>query len=223
MPISNMTPTDHTVDVVFCIDMTCGNSIAEQLRHDLKNLFVRLAEDFAANRGFELHTLRVRFVLFRDYEYDSEPMIESQFFLLNEELDEALAFLSVMYPGGGGDMPECAFEALALAVKSEWTEPRDCHRRIICLTTDSSAKPLGACRDCVGYPAQMPESVEDVLAEWLGMPRRGINRIMLFAPNDTCWDELQLWEGLFYVPVERFCGCTDVDFVDTFVNLVTNS
>ena len=229
MPISNITPPDHTVDLVFCLDMTGANTFLEQLRSGLGDLRKKLADGFLEHRSFELEKLRVRFVFFKDYAYDYDPIVQTPFFGLPEQTEEVLDFISKIYPRGGGDLPECAFEGLAYAVRSDWTAPNDCHRRIICLATDAPSKPLGECRtDSWGYvndayPADMPNSVDDILSAWGDLPRPGINRIMLFAPDNECWAPLLQWDGVYHVPLVWGNGGNEVEFVNMLIDLIANT
>ena len=147
-------------------------------------------------------------------------MEESQFFLLNEELDETLAFLDGRYGRGGGDCFDCAYEGLALAVKSEWTAPADCHRRIICMATDCLPKALGEDAGYGNYPIDMPKSLEEISDIWYGLEKPGRNRIMLYAPSCEPWLSFQSWEGLFHTPVVIGNGCSEIDIFDTLVDLI---
>ena len=231
MPISNITPPDHTVDLVLCLDMSGGNTFLEQLEDSFCDLFDKLKYELMQCRSFELEQLRVRFVFFKDYTYDYDPMVHTPFFVLPEQTDEVLDFISKIHPCGGGDLPDCAFEGLAYAVRSDWTDPNDCHRRVICLATDTIAKPLGECRTGSwgyvnkAYPADMPTSVEDILSEWGDWPRPGINRIMLFAPDKECWAPLLRWDGvyLYQVPLVWGNGGREVEFVNMLIDLIANT
>ena len=101
------------VDVVFCLDMTGNCTGAEQIRNGLRTFRDKYKEACLDRKMTALKRLRVRFVLFKDYLCDREPMVESEFFTLDEDVDAALAFLGDRYPSGGGDIAECSLEALA--------------------------------------------------------------------------------------------------------------
>ena len=219
--MEKMVDTNAYVDIVFCLDMTGDCTGAEQLRYGLADFAKNYKAKYLENRGGEVKKLRVRFVLFKDYTCDCDPMIESEFFTLDEDLDEALAFLEGRYSHGGGDMPECSLEALTFAMRSEWTAESGIKRHIICLVTDANAKSLTACRDCAGYPEDMPESLDEIKQMWDGMDKRA-KRLVLFAPDWEPWGELTIeWEQTFLRPVSPGCGCGDVDIVKEFTDIAS--
>ena len=117
-------------------------------------------------------------------------------------------------------MPECSLEALTFAMRSEWTTEGRIKRHIICLVTDANAKPLTACRDCAGYPEDMPESLDEIKQMWDGMDKRA-KRLVLFAPDWEPWGELTEWVQTFFRPVTPGCGCGDVDIVKEFTDIAS--
>ena len=210
------------VDVVFCLDMTGNCTGAEQIRNGLRTFRDKYEEACLDRKMTALKRLRVRFVLFKDYQYDSEPMVESEFFTLDEDVDAALAFLGDRYPSGGGDIAECSLEALAYAVGSEWLceEGEGCvNRNIICLVTDAPPKPLGKCEDCVGYPENMPKSLDEIFDSWYSTNAR-IKRMLLVTPCIEPWISCTERPNVFQMTVRENEGCHDVDILNDFCRIM---
>ena len=118
------------IDLVACIDVTSG--MAGQL--DALGTYLLSLRERVERRMTEcsctigLWQLRVRVIAFRDYGVDEAPMLASRFFVLNgangpqpAEREALRAFLDTIGAQGGGDEPENALEALALAMQSDWT------------------------------------------------------------------------------------------------------
>ena len=64
----------------------------------------------------------------------------TDFFMLPDQGGaRSRAFVSQLTAGGGGDEPESALEALALAIKSPWERSMDKRRHIVVVCTDASA------------------------------------------------------------------------------------
>ena len=208
-------------DIVFCLDMTGNGTGAEQLRYGLRDFAAMYEECVSHNKDMEVGRLRVRFVLFKDYSCDEEPMIESEFFTLDEELDDALAFLEGRYSSGGGDMPECALEALAYAMRSDWTTEGSVKRHAICLVTDAPAKQLGVCSGCAGYPDDMPKSLNELRELWESGRYRNAKRLLLITPECEPWMDLAEWPYTFMHRVTEGNGCTDVDVLQAVAQILS--
>lgn len=208
----------YDIDVVFCLDMTGNVQGISQVSNGLCDFYDRFVERFEAD-GCELGSIRAKFVLFRDYLYDDEPMVESMFFDLGTEMDEALAFANGFYPGGGGDLCENSLEALSIAMDSEWRDKKRHYRKIIVLVTDSTPLPLCDERR-VGspmYPMGMPESFDALREKWDSLGRQ--KRLFLFAPYDAEWQSMCEWDNVFMSPVKNNSNCCDVDFMPMIVEL----
>lgn len=222
MPIANNSRLQYFVDIVFCIDMTSDMTASESLIEFMKRGKENFRESLTKDGCGGPNNLRVRFVLFRDYRCDNDPMVESKFFNIDTEYEDAISFLEAQpCPSGGGDMAENSLEALALAMKSDWVETQGIRRHIIVLMTDGPAKPLGECKECPGYPADMPASYDELLALWDGMDRRS-KRLILFAPDVSPYaDMASSYEvyNVFHDPTQLGMGCNELDF-DIVKNLI---
>lgn len=203
---------DYSIDLVMCIDAT--KSMAP-LINDLKSNVKKLLREIVYQ--IELHNrsieqLRVKIIAFRDYKYDAEPMLESIFFVLDKELDALQDFLNGIEMTGGGDGPENALEAMALAMKSDWVKTGYKRRHDIIVWTDSAALPLGARKGCLNYPNDMPADFAELRNLWEGPEMdRLAKRMLIFAPDTEPWSDMEEWENTIHVVSHAGEGCSDVE------------
>ncbi|MBR5448975.1 MAG: hypothetical protein IKV43_03215, partial [Clostridia bacterium] len=107
MPLILNSGLRSSVDIVFCIDMTSDMTVRKSLVEFMKMGKENFRESLTKDGGCGPDNLRVRFILFRDYGCDNDPMVESKFFNIDTEYGEAISFLEAQpYPSGGGDMAE---------------------------------------------------------------------------------------------------------------------
>ncbi|MBO5313260.1 MAG: VWA domain-containing protein [Clostridia bacterium] len=216
---------DYHVDIVMCIDVTGSMSpIIDEVKEKALSLYPQFvaAMDEA---GKSVQKLRVKVIAFRDFGVDAEPMVESRFFEL--DIDEESAGFSEFVNGleaiGGGDEPENALEALALAMKSDWTREGAVRRHVIIMYTDASAVPLGEMIGKDGYPADMPASLAELQDLWEGQgmePRA--KRILLFAPEADPWINMIDWNQTFHTPSKAGTGCSEMD-MDLCIKMLVKS
>ena len=137
---------------------------------------------------------------------------------------------------GGGNGTSNALEAIAVAMRSDWTTetlPGIKRRHVILVFTDASAAPLkdasrpwsSKCArvDNPIYPENMPANLEELGHMWEGelggMPNKRSKRIVLFAPNVQPWNEIvwnQSWQ-LYSKPD----GLADVD-INILIDIACN-
>ena len=207
MDIKSVRDGFHT-DFVFCIDATASmGPFLDGFRRFMPSFLATLKKGCEEN-DLALASARVRFVLFRDFGYDSQPLIESDFFSLPEDGEYMEQFLAAFEAEGGGDKPESVLEALTLARDSEWRSG-PAVRQMILLFTDADPHPLGRHTYLPCYPVDMmPEDNRELREMWNQRGERGFApnklRLMLFCPEESSvWDYFDEW----YAPC-RF------DFVD---------
>lgn len=223
---------DYEIDMVMCIDVSGSMTpFLDQVKDKVLNFGNMFIEQMQEDRSeVEVTRLRVKVIAFRDYEKDSVPMQESRFFVLPEEEAEFASFVNSLTADGGGDIPENALEALALALKSDWTtNPQKRHG--VFMFTDAPALPLGKRAGFTGYPSGMPKDLPQLSSWWHGTDqsfRSNFNfkagRFIAFVPNAEPWTQLQTWKNAWvYFTQEAGKGLEDVDLataIDLFVHSI---
>lgn len=216
---------DYNVDIVMCIDATGSmSSIIEEVKANALSLYQKFVEEMEANSK-SVQQLRIKVIAFRDFGVDSEPLVESKFFVLNED-GEAEAFhnfVSNIEASGGGDLPESSLEALAVAMNSEWVTSGSIRRHVIIMYTDATALPLGEKASAPGYPAGMPADLAELHEWWEGqrMEKRA-KRLLIFAPDMEPWSNMVDWTNTFHTASQAGKGCSDAD-MGVCIRLLVNS
>ena len=195
---------ERNLDFVFCVDATgsMGHWI-EGLKEFLSERFLEILNKVNEQFGNPyFKQARIRFVFFRDYDFDEEPMRETRFYHYPEELHSIIRELDNTIAYGGGDIRENGLEALHLAAKSDWsTGPRD--RQIIVLISDADYLLPVQRQFAPNYPKDMPLYVEDLIKEITYNPATGkrIKRraFIFLVPEDTNYSTLDFTgEGFDY-------------------------
>ena len=184
-------------DFAICVDATASMGDFLSSLKKVMPRFDEIVNSEIDSLNLAVGKMRVRFIFFRDFGYDEEPLIESRFFTLPEDKEEMIAFLDSVTAKGGGDRPESVFEALVTARGSEWRTDFGV-RQIIMLFTDADAHPLGAHASRPGYPDGMPTSGEEFRELWNIRDDRGFipnkSRHMIVCPGDSSvWGYLDDW------------------------------
>lgn len=219
------------VDIVFCIDVTFSMA---PIINTVKNMTLELYDDLITNMREKnnriVKQLRVKVIAFRDYYCDGPyAMTESDFFLLPDQKNEFRDFVASLEALGGGDEPENALEAMALAMKSDWVKVKDPNtekaRNVIVIFTDASAHPLEKAADGVpeNYPSDMLKSYNELYEAWCGQGTcmdsgssytmdKMAERLVIFAPEDAYpWSDMA--EEIDYaavVPISAAEGGSDL-------------
>lgn len=230
---------DTNVDIVFVIDAT---ESMQPLIDKVKSLTLSFREQL--EKGLEVNrrkisNLRIKVIVFRDFYVDDKYAIEqSRFFILPEEKHDFYNFVSRIRAGGGGDEPESGLEALALALKSDFSQDGDKKRHIIVLFTDASAHPFEQQKDGVprNYPSDMFHNLSELYEVWgsdqtcLGASSgmnltmsRSAKRLVLFAPSLYPWSDMELdLENTIRKEIDKGNGGKDLD-LDDVIALISNS
>lgn len=220
---------DYCVDIVMCIDATGSMApIINEVKENALSFYEKFV-DGMEDADKAVDQLRIKVIVFRDYICDSEPMTESEFFILPNQKDEFKRFVEKIEACGGGDVPENALEAIALALKSKWTTAGSKRRHAILVFTDESALSLGERKDCPSYPSSMPQSLAELGTWWEGtdqslgstyQPKAG--RLVAFVPNAEPWSELQAWNRYWPAFSQAGMGLKDVD-IQSAIDLLVGS
>lgn len=131
--------------------------------------------------------------------FDEEPMVESEFFTLPEQNNDFKRFVDGIH-AMGGDEHRNALEAIALAMKSDWTTEGRRRRHIILVFSDSLALQLGERVGCPNYPTDLPKDIAQLEAWWEGRDQSfdgtynaRSGRLLLFVPDAEPWTGLASW------------------------------
>ena len=214
----------YNVDIVMCIDKTGSMTpILGKVKANALSFYDMFIQEMN-EKGRSVEALRIKVIAFGDYGCDAQPMISSKFFELPAESSDFEAFINGITAEGGGDEPENALEAIAHAIKSDWTQEGDVRRHVILMFTDTSALDLGARTDFSkdDDPMPMPSSLAE-LGEWWDEMEDRAKRMVLFAPNASPWDELPLaWQQIIHAPTDSNGGCDEIDIQDAIALLVNS-
>lgn len=182
-----------------------------------------------AAKDKEIDKLRVRIVGYRDFYVDGAASIsESPFFELPDQVSGFAAEVKDLRPAGGGDEPESGLEALALAIRSEWTTEGTRQRQVIVVWSDASAHPLekAAGKDLPHYPSGLPTTFDELTDEWDGQSYMSATgkRLILFTPDAAGWSDISAhWENTIHFPSKGGQGLKDIDYssiLDTIASSV---
>lgn len=219
---------DYNVDIVMCIDKTGSMSpIINKVKANALSFYQKFVDSMEEIEK-SVDQLRIKVIAFGDVQ-DAEPFLESNFFTLPDQNDEFQTFVNGIEASGGGDIPENALEAIALALKSDWTTGGSKRRHAILVFSDAPALPLGERKDHPNYPAGMPADLAQLGAWWEGtdqtmggtyQPKAG--RLVAFVPNAEPWTELQAWNRYWPAFSNAGEGLTDVD-IQSAIDLLVGS
>lgn len=180
----------YNVDMCFCIDATGSmgpviNTVKQNALSFYKDVVAVMQKKQKIING-----MRVKVIVFRDYVADEEPMMMTKFFRLPDETAQFEACINSIYAAGGGDEPEDGLEALAYAIRSDWTKEGTKKRNIIVVWTDASTHAIGYARNEPKYPKGMPADFNE-LTRWWGdcqmepYIKNAAKRLVLFAPKSS--------------------------------------
>lgn len=219
---------DYNLDVVMCIDASGSMAtFLEDLKAKALSFYQNLADKVAKQEECLL-CLRVKVIAFRDYMFDEEPMVESEFFTLPEQNGGFKRFVDGIHATGGGDEPENALEAIALALKSSWATEGGRRRHVILVFSDSHALQLGERAGCPNYPAGLPKDIDQLEAWWEGRESFGgtykarCGRLLLFVPDVDPWTEFTEWDRCWLNFPHDDNELQDFD-IQNVVYMITNS
>lgn len=191
-------------DVVMCIDCTGSMSnIINTIKNNALTFYPDLKQK-CIEQGKEITSMRIKVIGFRDIR-DTSPFEVSSFFDIPEKEDNFKSFVSCLVPMGGGDVPEHGYDALSLAINSEWKNGDDVHQ-IIILWTDVASHPLS------GLTSE-PMSLDGLLSLWNEKMNQKGKRLILFAPADNSWTTIEEnWDKSTRHDVTSGGGLSDVDY-----------
>lgn len=220
----------YSVDIVFCIDVTFS---MEMILDKVKANILSFYQDFqnAMNaKGKKVSQLRTRVVAFRDYIADQDrAMMVTNFFKLPEKAEDFEACIKSIIPDGGGDDPEDGLEALAYAMKSDWSTGAAKKRHVIVVWSDEGTHDLGYGKKAPNYPKGMPQDFNE-LTEWWGSKQHpglmdeNAKRLLMFAPEKTGWTTIRNnWNNVIHVITDDDdLGLSKIEY-DEILEAICNS
>ena len=221
----------YHVEIAVVLDATASmKPIMEEVKDNVLKFYRKLVEAMK-KEGEEISVMRIKVITFRDFAYDDDKALEeSRFFNLPDENEDFHDYFEQIQAFGGGNGTSNALEALAVAMRSDWTTekiPGVRRRHIILLYTSSETVPLKDARVPEGakisrvdnplYPENMPANLMELGDMWEGMsqelggmPDMRSRRMMLFVPNSQPWNEVVWCQSCSWFS-EAGIGITDDD------------
>ena len=220
----------YYLDFVFCVDATGSMaSCLEGTKDFLKTFPEKILTKYECCDK-TVDKMRIKVIVFRDFAINgAEALQETKFFEMPEEKEEYIAFLDGIVAKGESPLHGAnALEAIACAIKSDWTTAKDAWRRhIVCVFTDTYAYPLQKRAKCPGYPEGMPADLAELGSWWEGtaMDFDGAfykygGRLIAFAPNAEPWVELTVWNRYWHTGSRAVEGLNEFDLTTVLDILV---
>ncbi|OHV42467.1 vWA domain-containing protein [Pseudofrankia sp. BMG5.36] len=221
----------HAVDIVLCIDVTGSmSSIIETVKKDALTFHNRLA-DKVAGKGKSLGQLRLKVIAFRDFGDRADDAIqESEFFQLPAEARQFEKFVRGLRATGGGDAPESALEALALAIQAPWERELPRTHHVIVMFTDAAAHPLGKHRSKARtyYPKNIAKDFDTLFDQWghenstSARMDPSAKHLVLFAPDQTPWTGIsETWDNTLHARSRAGHGLDDI-YIEEIISTIAH-
>ncbi|NLV59233.1 MAG: VWA domain-containing protein [Clostridiales bacterium] len=196
----------YNVDMVFCIDATGSmRHVIDLVKQNALSLYEDITRAMEKKHKV-ISRMRVRVIAFRDYVADGEEaMLSSDFFVLPDQAEDFYECVNSITAKGGGDIPEDGLEALAYAIKSEWSQEGVKKRHIIVMWSDAPTHELGHGRIAPWYPEGMAEDFDELSLWWEdeqlgGSMDENAKRLLIFAPDAPQWSRIsQEWAQVIHV------------------------
>lgn len=208
----------YNVDMVFCIDSTGSmRHVLDFVKHNALNLYKDIADEMEKKHKV-INQLRVKVIAFRDYIADGdEAMLSSDFFILPQQAQMFHDCVSGIAAKGGGDIPEDGLEALAYAIRSDWSREGVKKRHIIVAWSDAPTHDLGHGKAAPWYPEGMAKDFDELSLWWEdeqlgGSMDENAKRLLLFAPDAPSWNRISSeWGQVIHVQTVSE-GLEDVEY-----------
>jgi len=219
----------YGVDLVFCIDATMSmDAVLDMVKNNALNFY----QDFIrvmSGKHKTVSELRVRVVAFRDYIADKEQAMQiTNFFSLPAQAADFHACVRSIEADGGGDDPEDGLEALAYAMKSDWSSSASKKRHVIVVWSDDATHDLGFGRSAANYPKNMAKNFDELTQWWgtksfPGVMDESAKRLILFTPDVPYWNTIRdNWNNVIHYESNAGSGLMDCDY-DQILSAICNS
>lgn len=220
----------YNVDLVFCIDSTMSMDNVINIVKDNAINFYQDVTKVMGEKHKVISQMRIKVISFRDYLEDNEnAMLCTRFFNLPEDAVEFRDTVRSIEAMGGGDDPEDGLEALAYAIRSDWTETGMKRRQVIVVWSDAATHPLGFGSSSPYYPSNMAKNLNELTAWWGSRQSPGYmdyhaKRLLLFTPDEEGWSTISNnWDNVIHFPSEAGTGLDDVNYqqiIDAIANTI---
>lgn len=218
------------IDIVLCVDATASmedttggqqtiiKKVKENALHFHEDLYDRMTE-----KGRHVHQIRVKIILFRDYIADGEnAMLQTDFFVLPQQSAEFADAIKSIRAEGGGDPPEDGLEALAYAIRSDWSTEDNLKRNVIVVLSDTGTHALGYGKQSQYYPSNMPANLDELENWWDAMDGRA-KRLIILAPDTFFWNFIgDNWSHTYHIPTAAGAGLSDHQYSEILDRIVHN-
>lgn len=223
--MSHIYNAGRNIDIVFCIDGTGSmEPIICNVKFFIKNFYTKLVDSLREDFS-NTNKLRVKIIVFRDYETEQQAIVESEFYDISTEEDKLLTYLDGIRAYGGGDDSENGLEALYYAMRSDFTAVEAKDRQIIILLSNADALDLKERARLPNYPKDMVDN-EGLLRTWMGDPgcqtklRERCKRLILVAPENTKYCELhRYYNRSMFKRLSDASEIADPNFVDDLIRM----
>ena len=218
----------YNVDIVMCIDKTGSMSpIIERVKASALSFYDQVV-DAMEESGRNIDQLRLKLISFGDFDSDAEPMVETAFYS-QDQIGEFKSSVNSIVATGGGDIPENALEAIALALKSDWTTGGTGRRHVIVVFTDAPALPFGERSGSANYPSGMPKDIAQLGAWWEGTDQSfsstyqlKAGRLVIFAPDAEPCNVMSTWNRVTFFPSKAGEGMDEYSMAEV-IQLIVKS
>jgi len=213
----------YNVDIVMCIDATGSmDGILDTVKCNALNFYGDLVNAMR-KKGKQVNDLRIKVIAFRDYIADGEgAMLATDFFQMPAEQGEFRNLVNTVRAFGGGDEPEDGLEALAYAIRSDWTHDGDKRRHVIVVWTDASTHSLGFGKKSKYYPRKMAEDFSQLSGWWDQMDSRA-KRLLIYAPEEDYWTTISDgWDNTMHFPSVAGNGLKEYEY-DEILSEICNT
>lgn len=227
----------YTVDLVFCIDATGSmNPVLNMVKENALSFYSDLMNALNS-KGKRVESVRIKLIAFRDYLEDMEDaMLVTDFFSLPDDTEEFTDTVKGIRAFGGGDIPEDGLEALAYAIRSDWSTSGTKRRQIIVLWSDAPPHPLGFCKESEFYPEGMAADFKELTDWWEneqnGYVNRRAKRLILYTPahdetkdydheSEYPWNNIvNSWNNVIHFPSVAGGGLKEIQYQEIISAIV---
>lgn len=203
----------YNIDIVMCMDVTGSmDGILDMVKRNALNFYSDLVNTMQ-RKGKQPNEIRFKIIAFRDYLADGKnAMMGTNFLNMPADQDKFESMVKALVPKGGGDDPEDGLEALAYAIKSDWTTGGDKRRHIIVVWTDASTHPMGFGKKSEYYPPEMARDFNQ-LTEWWEQMDKSAKRLLIYAPEAPFWSNISdSWYCTIHFPSKAGNGLKDFEY-----------